>query len=177
MVFCQEVTCTGQLSLAGPNTAIGTVNLRYGTSTIASAILDANGVATLVPRNKLQATTYPLVAVYAGDTNNFRSTSPGLTEVVHRAVSAAAVSSSQNPSTLGQAVTFTALITSPTVTPKGPVRFTAGSTVLGTVALSSRGMAKLTTSALPQGSDTVTVNYVGTVNIKASSASVSQTVR
>src|SRR5579864_9623823 len=41
-----------------------------------------------------------------------------------------------NPSTQGQAVTFTAKLTSPTVTPTGPVAFQAGTTVLGTVQLS-----------------------------------------
>ena len=45
-------------------------------------------------------------------------------------------------------MTFTAVITSPTVTAQGPVTFTVGKTVLGTAQLSS-GKAKFTTSGLP----------------------------
>jgi hypothetical protein len=41
------------------------------------------------------------------------------------------LTSSPNPSTQGQAVIFTATISSPTVKPAGPVTFTAGKTVLG----------------------------------------------
>jgi hypothetical protein len=44
--------------------------------------------------------------------------------------SAATLTSSPNPSTQGQAVTFTATISSPTVMPTGPVTFTSGKTVL-----------------------------------------------
>jgi hypothetical protein len=55
------------------------------------------------------------------------------------------LTSSPNPSTQGQAVIFTATISSPTVIPAGPVTFTAGKTVLGTAQLSG-GKTKLTIS-------------------------------
>jgi Bacterial Ig-like domain (group 3) len=83
--------------------------------------------------------------------------------------SAATLTSSPNPSTQGQAVTFTATITSPTVKPTGPVTFTAGKTVLGTAQLNS-GKAKLTLSSLPVGSTKVKVTYYGDSNIAKSSA-------
>jgi len=84
--------------------------------------------------------------------------------------------SSPNPSTQGQAVTFTATITSPTVMPTGPVTFAAGKTVLGTAQLSGGGKAKFTTSTLAVGSTEVTATYYGNSNIAKSSASVTQTV-
>jgi hypothetical protein len=119
--------------------------------------------------------TYPLTATYNGDPNNLASTSPVVGQVVQQTTSAATLTSSPNPSTSGQPVTFTARITSPTVTPTGPVIFTAGNTVLGTAQLSS-GKALFTTSTLAVGSTTVTATYAGSSNISGSSASVVQVV-
>jgi hypothetical protein len=125
---------------------------------------------------KPHADTYPLIAVYGGDANNPPSTSAVLNQVVLETTSAATIAASPNPSSVGQAVTFMAKITSPTVTPTGPVTFTAGKTVLGTAQLSG-GKATFTTSSLPTGSTVVTVTYNGDSNIAKSSASVTQTVR
>jgi hypothetical protein len=134
-----------------------------------------SGVATLTKSN-LNADSYPLTAVYVGDAENSGSTSVVLDQVVLEATSAATLTSSPNPSTPGEAVTFTAKIMSPTVTPTGPVTFTAGKTVLGTAQLSS-GTAKLTISSLAVGSTKVTATYNGDSNIAKSSASVTQTVK
>jgi hypothetical protein len=97
-----------------------------------------------------------------------------MNQVVTQTTSAANITSSANPSRQGQAVTFSAQITSPTVMAKGSVTFTAGKTVLGTVQLGWRGNATLTTSSLPAGSTLVKVTYEGDSNIKGSSASVAQ---
>ena len=97
-------------------------------------------------------------------------------QVVTPAPSASMVTSTPNPSSLGQAVTFAAKITSPTVVPTRAVTFQVGKTVLGTAQLSG-GKAAFTTSSLPSGSTVVTVTYQGNSNIKASSASVTQTVQ
>jgi hypothetical protein len=83
---------------------------------------------------------------------------------------------SPNPSMVGEAVTFTAKISSPTVTPTGPVTFTAGKTVLGTAQLSG-GKATFMTSLLPAGSDVVTATYCGDSTIAKSSASVKPVVQ
>jgi hypothetical protein len=107
---------------------------------------------------------------------NLGSTSTIVNQVVLETTSKATLTSSPNPSTQGQAVTFTAKITSPTVIPTRPVTFTAGTTVLGTAQLSG-GKAKLVTSSLPVGSTKVTVTYYGDSNIAKSSASVIQTVQ
>jgi hypothetical protein len=144
-------------------------------NTIGTAMLDSSGVATLT-KSSLNADTFPLTAVYSGDAANLGSTSAVLNQVVQQTTSAATLTSSPNPSVQGQAVTFTATITSPTVTAKGPVTFTAGKTVLGTAQLSN-GHAKLTTSSLPVGSTKVTGTYYGDSDIAKSSASVTQTVQ
>jgi hypothetical protein len=140
-----------------------------------AASLNANGVAT-VTRTLQNANTYALTAVYGGDASNASSTSAVLNQVIQQATSAAKLTSSPNPSTPGQAVTFTAGITSPTAEPTGPIIFSVGKTVLGTAQLNGQ-KATFTTSTLPIGSTTVTATYSGDSNIAGSSASVTQAVQ
>ena len=96
----------------------GKVRFRWSIYSIGSATLDSSGVATLT-RSNLNAGTYPLTAVYLGDAANSGSTSAVLNQVVLQATSSAHLTSSLNPSTQGQAVTFTAKISSPTVCRRG----------------------------------------------------------
>ncbi len=126
--------------------------------------------------SSLNADPYAVRAVYSGNLVNAPSTSNEVDQLVLQATSAAALTSSPNPSTFGQAVTFTASITSPTVVAKGPVTFTAGNTLLGTAQLSS-GKARLTISTLPVGTTTVTVTYEGNSNIARSTAPIAQVVQ
>ncbi|MGA1999909.1 MAG: Ig-like domain-containing protein [Terriglobales bacterium] len=87
------------------------------------------------------------------------------------------LSSSLNPSFVGQAVTFTATVTSAAGgTPTGTVTFKQGTTVLGTGTLSS-GQATFTTSSLAAGTKNYTAAYGGDANYKTStSTALSQTV-
>ena len=87
------------------------------------------------------------------------------------------LTSSVNPSNVGQAVTFTATVTSSAGTPIGTVTFKDGATALGTAMLAA-GVATLTTSSLALGSHTITANYAGAGNFAASaSAALTQTVQ
>jgi hypothetical protein len=174
-LYGQSITFKATVTTTGSIAPTGTVNFTWSGYSIGTATLNASGIATLTKSN-LNIYTYPLVAAYSGDANNLSSTSSILNQVVKETTSAATLSSSPNPSTQGQAVTFTATITSPTVTPTGPVTFTAGKTVLGTAQLSG-GKAKFTTSTLALDSTTVTATYNGDSNIAASSASLTQTVQ
>ncbi len=174
-IYGQKVTWTATIKTSGKTTPTGNVNFNWGSNYIGTAKLNASGVATLT-RSNLSADTYPLFAVYVGDANNGASASPILNQVITQATSTATLTSSPNPSTQGQSVTFTAKITSPTTTPTGPVTFTAGKTTLGTVELTN-GKATLTTSTLAVGSTTVTVTYPWNSNIAESSASVNQVVQ
>lgn len=173
--YGQKVTWTATVTTSGKTTPTGKVNFNWGSYSIGTATLNASGVATLT-RSSLNADSYPLFAVYVGDANNGASASPILNQVVQKTTSAATLSSSPNPSTHGEAVTFTAKITSPTVTATGPVTFTAGERVLGTAQLSG-GKAKFTTSTLAVGTTTVKATYYGDSNIAESSASITQTVQ
>ena len=174
-IYGQSVTWTATVTTLGPTTPTGNVKFSWDSYYLGTASLNTSGVATL-SSSGLNADSYPVLAEYVGDANNGASASPILNQVVRQIVSTATLTSSPNPSTQGQAVTFTAQITSPTVQPTGPVTFTAGKTVLGTAQLSN-GKAKLTTSALPVGSTKVTATYYGDSNIAKSSASVTQAVQ
>jgi hypothetical protein len=174
-IYGQKVTWTATVTSSGSFTPTGKVKFTWSGNSVGTATLNSTGVATLTKSN-LNADTYPLIAVYAGDADNLGSTSTILNQVVLQTTSAAALTSSPNPSTFGQTVTFSAKVTSPTVTPTGPVTFTTGKTVLGTAQLSG-GKAALTISTLPVGSTKITVTYNGDSNIAKSSASVIQTVK
>src|SRR5207302_7181137 len=71
-----------------------------------------------------------------------------------------ALASSANPSTQGQAVTFTATVTSPGGTPTGTVTFKDGANIQGTGTLAG-GQATFTTSALALGQHSITAVYEG----------------
>jgi hypothetical protein len=174
-VYGQAVSLIANVTNRGGPTPTGKINFSWSGGSIGTAMLNANGAATLT-RSNLNAGTFPIVATYLGDGSNLNSQSAILSQVVSPATSKATITSAPNPSSAGQAVTFTAKITSPTVTPTGPVTFTAGNTILGTVQL-NKGTATLTTSSLPIGSTVVKVKYSGNSNIKGSSASITEVVQ
>jgi len=169
--YGQAVTLAATVTSAGP-TPTGTVTFKNGSTSLGGATLVA-GVAKIT-KSTLPAGTLAITVTYNGDTANNKSTSPALSQVVTQATTTTTVTSSPNPSVVGQNVTFKATVKSPTVIPVGTVTFTAGTTTLGTVSLAG-GKASLTTSALP-GKTTVTATYNGTSNITGSSGSVVQTV-
>ncbi len=88
------------------------------------------------------------------------------------------VTSSQNPSTVGANVTFTATVISATAgTITGTVAFFDGATQIGTGALNGSGMATYSTTALTQATHSITAQYGGDSNYATStSPAVSQVV-
>jgi hypothetical protein len=74
---------------------------------------------------------------------------------------AAAVSSSLNPSIYGQPVTFTASISSTAGTPAGTVTFMDGATTLGSGTLNASGQTSFTASSLLTGTHSITAVYSG----------------
>jgi 6-phosphogluconolactonase (cycloisomerase 2 family) len=174
-IYGQKVVFTAAVSTTGQVPPTGKILFTWSDYTIGTATLNSSGIATLTKSN-LNADPYPLTAVYKGDANNPGATSPVLNQTVLQATSSATITSSVNPSAQGQAVTFSAKITSPTVTPTGPVTFSAGTTVLGTFQLSG-GKASYTTTSLPAGSTVIKVTYNGNSNVKGISATVTQVVQ
>ena len=173
LIFTAVVTTVGSVPPSGTVAFTWTDGSRV--FSIGTATLDSSGVATLTMPN-LNAGPYALTATYKGDVNNLGSSSAVLNQTVLQTTSSASITSSPNPSVQGQAVTFTAKISSPTVMPTGPVTFAAGTTVLGTAQLTG-GKATFTTTSLPAGSTVIKVTYNSSSNVKGSSASVTQLVQ
>jgi hypothetical protein len=85
--------------------------------------------------------------------------------------STTAVTSSLNPSTYGQSVTFTASVTPATAT--GTVTFQDGAATLGTVTLAA-GKARFTTAALTAGAHSIIGVYSGDANLGGSTSPARQ---
>jgi len=142
-------------------TPTGTVTFLDGATTLGTGTLSGSGTATFTT-SALTTGSHAITAQYAGDANNTASTSNTVTQVVNKASTTTTVASSANPSSVGQAVTFTATVTGST--PTGTVTFFDGATALGTGTLSGAGTATFTTSALTLGNHAITAKYNGDAN-------------
>ncbi len=176
--YGSQVTFTATVSTGSTGTTTGTVTFNDNGSQIGSSTL-SGGIATF-STNSLGVGSHPITASYGGDTNFAGSTSsPALTETINKASTTAVVASSNNSSTYGQAVTFTATVTSGGGTPTGSVTFNDG--VLGSIGsgVLSSGTASLTISTLNvSGSPhSITAVYNGDTNFSGTtSGAISQTV-
>jgi hypothetical protein len=154
----------------------GTVQFKDGVANLGSAVALSGNVATLTTSALAQG-SHAMTAVYGGDADNATSTSPVVNQVVNSAGGVATtttLTSSQNPSTVGQAVTFTATVSG--ATPTGTVQFFDGANSLGTVAVGGGSMATLTTSTLTQGTHAIIAAYGGDVGNAASTSPALQQV-
>ncbi|HYL37987.1 MAG TPA: Ig-like domain-containing protein [Bryobacteraceae bacterium] len=173
--FGQTVTFTATVTSSG-GTPTGTVTFMDGATTLGSGVLNASGHASFSTAS-LAAGPHSISATYGGSANFAGSASSNLPQTVNQAGTTTTVSSSANPSILGQMVTFTATVTSAGGTPTGTVTFKDGATVLTSSALNGSGQATFSTSTLATGSHSITAAYAGTVNFASSVSGVlNQTV-
>ncbi len=171
-VYGQPVTFTATVvDNSSTGTPTGTVTFKSGTATLGTRTL-SGGMASF-SSSTLTAGTKSITVTYNGDSKYAASTSTAVAQVITKATSTTMISSSLNPSTSGQSVTFTISV-APQV-PTGTVKLTMGSTVLTTVTLSG-GTASYTTTTLPVGADVIKATYNGTGNFSGSSGSITQTV-
>jgi len=157
----QNVTLTATVS---PATSTGTVTFYRGSTSMGTSPL-TGGTATLVV-STLTFGSHSLTATYNGDMNDATSTSPSLIQVVENSTTTL-LSSSPNPSILGQSVTLTATVSPATAT--GTVTFYRGSTSMGTGNLSG-GVATLPVSTLSLGAHSLTATYNGDANDQPSTS-------
>jgi hypothetical protein len=117
-VYGQSVTLTAMVAGTGSISPSGTVAFTWSDLgieyTLGTASLNSAGVATLTKSN-LNADSYPITAVYSGDTSNLGSSSATLILSVTQTTSSASLTSTPNPSNVGQSVTYSSAMTSPTV--------------------------------------------------------------
>jgi uncharacterized repeat protein (TIGR01451 family) len=122
--------------------------------------------------------SHTITAVYSGD-GNFQPSTGNVVQTVNKAHSTTTVTSSVNPSVVGQPVTFTATVSTVAPgagTPSGTVQFLDNGTPVGAPVALSGGVATMNTSALTVGSHTITAVYSGDGNFQPSTGSVVQAV-
>ncbi len=159
----QTVTFTARVS---PTTATGSIQFLDGAAVIGTAAV-ASGVAAFSSSSLAQG-MHSISLVYSGDAYYMSASSSAMVQTV-KANSAAALASSVNPSTTGQAVTFTVSVIPSSAT--GTAQFLDGATSLGTVTLSN-GSGSITTSALTAGVHSIQAIYGGDAVTNPSSSSV-----
>lgn len=178
VVFTAAVTAPG-----GGGIPSGTVSFLDGSVTLGSAPLDSSGNASLTV-GSLAVGVHSVLASYSGNANFLSSRSAVVSQTVSKNSVSLTLTSATNPSTFGQAVTFTVKAApappggSPgTAMPSGAVSFSDGAAVLGSATLDNNGVATFTTSALTAGSHTITASYGGDANFSEGSSSQIQVVR
>jgi len=174
-VYSQPVTFTATVTATAPGSGVptGTVTFKNGSSTLGTGSLNGSGIATFTT-STLAVGSLSITAVYGGSTSFNTSTSPVLTQTVNKDATTSTVTSSLNPSTHGQSVTFTATVaaTAPgAATPTGTVTFKDGTKTLGTGTLSA-GKATHRTSTLSRGTHQITVVYGGSSDFLTSTSPV-----
>ena len=157
VTFTATVTPT-----SGSGTPTGTVTFLDGGSQIGTGTL-INGIASFTT-SALSVGSHTITTSYGGD-STFAGGTGSLTgnpQVITAIATTTTVASSQNPSVVGQSVTFTATVTptSGSGTPTGTVTFLDGGSQIGTGTLTN-GVASFATSALNVGSHTITTSYGG----------------
>ncbi len=161
----QNVTFTATVS---PSAATGTATFWDGSTNLGTGTL-SGGVATFAT-SSLTVGTHPITAIYNGDATYASSTSNTVNQVVNAQITTTTgLTSSLNPSFVGESVTFTATV-SPTPD-TGTVTFYDGGTPLGSPAVSG-GVATFTTSTLTAGNHNITATYNGSVAYAGSTSSI-----
>jgi hypothetical protein len=176
--YGQVVGLIALVTSNAPGGPTGTVTFKNGDTVLGTSLLvpvagsdETKSIATFPTQStQLLAGTLTITATYNGDAQSGKI-SGTTTHTVNQATTTTAVSSSVNPSIVGQKVTFRATVASPTTTPKGTVTFMDGTTVLGTGTL-WEGNASYSSSTLSAGSHKITAVYNGTANIVGSTSPV-----
>lgn len=173
--FGSSVTFTATVASGGA-VPTGTVTFIVDGTSVGTGNLNSGGVATF-STSTLPMGSHVVSAQYGSTTSFAGSTSSDLTQVVTAATTSVTLSTSENPSTIGTPVTFTASVTSSAGTPGGTVTFLDGGSPIGSGNLNASGVATFTTGALSLGSHAITAQYEANGNYAASTSStLTQTV-
>jgi Bacterial Ig-like domain (group 3) len=177
-LYGQQVTIIG--SGASANEAAGAIQLTENGSALTpaaanSAAADGSGNFTIT-YSALAAGTHTLVISDGGTNTDSASFSQ---EVDLGTTSTSDVSSSANSVAFGVPVTLSTTVTSTVAggsgVPTGTVAFDDGTTLVGSGALNSSGVATFAESALAPGNHTLTANYGGDLNFSGSNDTASGT--
>ena len=170
--FGQTVDGSAQVDSSDGSAPTGTITFYDGTSNICTIPVTAGASCPASAGAGFVAGTHILTAVYSGDAEHAGSTSNAISVIVLQDSTTTSVVSSANPAIYGQRVVFTATTEGAHGIPSGAVRFLDGSSVLGTAALNSAGVATLSTSSLTAGTHSITASYGATPNADSSTSGV-----
>jgi len=160
--FGQPVTFTATVSSGSGPTPTGSLSFYDGAVLLQTSLLNNAGVANFVT-SSLATGSHPITAIYNPDPN-FATSSASVTQVVNLSTTSTTIlTSSPNPSNLGNSVTFIASTTAPNNTPTGLVTFYDGATPIGSATLVD-GLAFFSTSGLTAGPHSITAVYAGDAN-------------
>jgi hypothetical protein len=141
------------------------------TSTIPGAFSYTPGLGVVLTAGNGKSLS---VLFVPADTANYKNESANVSINVLQAATTTSVSSSINPSDLGQIVTFTATVNSAGGPPTGTVQFKAAGIAIGSPqTLNGNGLATFSTSALTAATHTVTADYSGDGNFVSSIGTLS----
>ena len=147
---------------AGSLTATGTMSFYDGATLLGTVPASSTGEASLtVPSGGIPGFavgTHTLTALYEGDAHFLSSTSGPVSLTVSPASPAVFLVSSDNPSSFGQSVTFTATVPSGAT---GTIQFRDGAANLGGPVTLGGGVAAYTSSSLMPGARPITAVYSG----------------
>jgi hypothetical protein len=177
-VYGQPVTITVTITSASASATppTGKVTFKDGTRTLGNVnVTTVDGVTTAVlTTTRLSVGPHTITAGYAGSGNFSASSGNQVQLTVEKAHTTTTLTSSVNPSSPNQKVTFTATVS---ISAPGAGRLTGvvtfydGGTKLGTGRLRTAGgvtTATFTTKLVAQGNHTITASYAGDKNFDAS---------
>jgi len=190
-VFGQSVTFTATISASNTQAGAptGTVQFQIDGGSAGNPVsVNTTGSVTTASfsATTLAVGSHTVTANYSGD-SIFASSSGVLADgqSVTKAGTSTKVIASANPSSSGQAVTFTATVTvtgtgnPATVNPTGVVNFFDGGTIIAQKTLNSTGgttTASISSSGLSAGNHTITAAYAGDNDYLTSTAGMMQRV-
>jgi hypothetical protein len=166
-----------QVTLAPLTVSANNATRVYGTANpvFSGTVTGAAGSDSFTETFSTSATTssnvgsYPIVPTLNGPRSNYTVTIVNGTLTVTGAATTTTLNAPGSAG-YGSSVTLTATVTSASGTPGGIVTFSSGSAILGSSSLNAGGVAILSTTALSEGTNTVTASYAATGNFGASSS-------
>lgn len=133
-------------------------HVNSGPATVNGNVLTITGAGTVV------------VEVDAAANGTYAASSATSSIEVTQAASQLALTASATQAPIGGSVILTATATSSSGMPTGTVKFLSGGTTLGTGTLNAQGIATLSLTTLPMGSNSIAAAYPGDTNFSGSQA-------
>jgi hypothetical protein len=187
-LFGQSVTFTAlqAVILPGGGTPTGTIQFVVDGSSAGSPVSLSSGsggaLTASFTTTSLTAGTHTITASYSGDSSFTSSTANSLTQTVGIVNTSTVLSSSANPSSFSQSITFTASVTAnaSSSAATGAVQFLVdGSDAGSPISVTNSGRlitASFSTASLSAGTHVITAAYSGDANFTSSTGTLTQVV-